>query len=216
MGSLNVDIYSPMRIDRSKPEAVGSRSFMCFGRLRPGVTLESARAEMAVLASQVAQEDEIEKNFGVVVLGLRDYLVADNRPILLILSGVVGFVLLIACANLASLLLTRGVGRQSELAVRAALGAGRWRIVQQLGVESLVLSLIGGALGLFAGWGGSRALAVLAEGRSRFRSDFRCRPGWAGARFHFDSVRSDGAVVRTCPRLAGIANQPAIERESSG
>jgi hypothetical protein len=87
VGSLNVDIYSPMRIDRSKPEAVGSRSFMCFGRLRPGITLESARAEMEVLASQVAQEDANEKNWGVVVLGLRDYLVRENRATLMILSG---------------------------------------------------------------------------------------------------------------------------------
>ena len=168
IGTLNIDIYSALRIDRSKPEAVGSRGFMCFGRLRPGVTLEAAGAEMAVLAAQVAREDRGERDFGVVVLGLRDYLVHENRPILLILAGVVGFVLLIGCANLASLLLTRGVGRQSELAVRAAMGAGRWRIVQQLGVESLVLSLIGGVLGLFAGWAGSRALVVLAEGAVDF------------------------------------------------
>jgi putative ABC transport system permease protein len=164
VGSLLVDIYSPMRIDRSRPGAVGSRSFMCFGRLRPGITLASARAEMEILATQVGEEDPGERNFGVVVLHLRDYLVRENRTILLILSGVVGFVLLIACANLASLLLSRGVGRHNELGVRAALGAGRWRIIRQLSVESLVLSLIGGALGLLIGSGASSALAMLAEG----------------------------------------------------
>jgi hypothetical protein len=109
LGSLEIDVYSPMRIDRSKPEAVGSRSFMCFGRLRPGVTLASARAEMEALASQIARDDPIEKNFGVVVSDLRDYLLRENRALLSILSLVVGLVLLIACANLASLLLTRAL-----------------------------------------------------------------------------------------------------------
>lgn len=162
VGNLKVDVYSPLRIDRSKPESIGSRSFLCFGRLRPGVTLQGARVEMETLALRIGQEDEGERNFGVVLSSLRDYLVGENRSLLFTLAGVVGFVLLIACANLAALLLTRGVGRQSELAVRAALGAGRWRIIQQLSVESLVLSMSGGALGLFLGWAGSRALIFLA------------------------------------------------------
>lgn len=163
VANLNTDVYSPMRIDPSQPQAVGSRSFLCFGRIRSGLSMASAKAEMALIASQVAAEDEGEKDFGVAVLGLREYLVSENRSTLFILSGIVGFVLLIACVNLASLLLTRGLGRQNELAVRAALGAGRWRIVQQLGVESLLLSVIGGALGLFLGLVGSRALASLAQ-----------------------------------------------------
>ncbi|MGB7760348.1 MAG: ABC transporter permease [Bryobacteraceae bacterium] len=163
VGSLKVDVYTPMRIDRSRPEAVGSRSFLCFGRLRPGVTLDQARGEMVVLALQIGKEDPGERDFGAAVTTLRDYLVSENRSILLILLGVVAFVLLIACANLAGLLLSRGVGRKSEIAVRAALGAGRWRIVQQLVVESFVLSLAGGTLGLMLGWAGSRTLVALGE-----------------------------------------------------
>ena len=163
VGSLKVDVYTPMWIDRSHPESVGSRSFLCFGRLRPGVTLEQARAEMAGLAFQIGKEDRVAKEFGVAVTSLRDYLVSDNRSILLILFGVVAFALLIACVNLAGLLLTRGAGRKSELAVRAALGAGRGRIVQQLVVESVVLSIAGGGLGLFLGWAGSRALVAFGE-----------------------------------------------------
>jgi putative ABC transport system permease protein len=163
VGSLKVDVYTPMWIDRSHPESVGSRSFLCFGRLRPGVTLEQARAEMAGLAFQIGKEDRVAKEFGAAVTSLRDYLVSDNRSILLILFGVVAFALLIACVNLAGLLLTRGAGRKSELAVRAALGAGRGRIVQQLVVESVVLSIAGGGLGLFLGWAGSRALVAFGE-----------------------------------------------------
>ncbi len=163
VGTLNVDVYSPLRIDRSKPEAVGSRSFLCFGLLRRGVTLEAARAEMAVIASQVSREDPNEEDFGVVITSLRDYLVRDTRLILLVLAGVVAFVLLIACANLAGLLLTRGVGRQSELALRASLGASRGRLVQQLLAESVALSAMGSALGLLLGSATSRALVFLAR-----------------------------------------------------
>ena len=163
VGTLNVDLYFPMPLDRNKPDAVGSRSFQCYGRLRPGITLEAARAEMAVLADQVGREDPIEKNWGVVVLSLRDYLVRDNRMVLLLLLGVVAFVLLIACANLAGLLMARGVDRQSELALRASLGATRGRLVQQLLIESVALSAMGGALGLLLGSWASRALLWLAQ-----------------------------------------------------
>ncbi len=168
VSSLKVDVYTPMRIDRNRPEAVGSRSFLCFARLRPGVTLEQARGEMAVLAAQIGKEDRIERDFGAAITTLRDYLVSENRSMLLILWAVVAFVLLIACANLAGLLLIRGVGRKSELAVRAVLGAGRWRIVQQLAVESFGLSLAGAVLGLFLGWAGSRTLVALGEGAVDF------------------------------------------------
>src|SRR5260370_11491077 len=95
VGSLKVDVYTPMRIDRSRPEAVGSRSFLCFGRLRPGVTFEQARGELAVLSSQIGKEDRVERDFGAAVTTLRDYLVSENRSTLLILLCVVAFVLLV-------------------------------------------------------------------------------------------------------------------------
>lgn len=161
VGTLNIDVYYPLPLDRNKP--VGSRSYHCYGRLRPGVSVEAARAEMAVIAEQVGREHLVEKGWGVEVLELRDSLVRDNRLALLLLLGVVVFVLLIACANLAGLLLTRGVGRRSELALRAALGASRLRLLQQLVVESLVLAVMGGALGLLLGALASRGLVFLAE-----------------------------------------------------
>src|SRR5204863_240555 len=96
-------------------------------------------------------------------IGLQEHLVQDSRRVLLVLLGAVALVLLIACANLASLLLTRGVGRRSELALRASLGAGRWRLMQQLLIESLTLSALGGAAGLLLGVWVSRALVFLAK-----------------------------------------------------
>ncbi len=162
-GPLEADLYLPIRLDRANPDAIGSRGFQCFGLLRPGVSVEAAQAEMAVLADQVGRELPVEKEWGVAVLSLRDYLVRENRLVLLVLLAVVGFVLLIACANLAGLLLARGIGRRSELALRASIGAGRGRLIQQLLVESLTLSTMGGALGLLLGFWASRGLVVLAK-----------------------------------------------------
>ena len=163
VATLNVDVYLPLPLDRNRPEAVGSRSFHCYGLLRPGIALEAARAEMTVIATQVSRQYPIDEGWGVMVLGLRDYLVRDNRLVLLLLEGVVAFVLLIACANLAGLLLTRSIGRRSELALRAALGASPGRLVRQLVVESIVLSATGGALGLLLGSWASQALTLLAQ-----------------------------------------------------
>ncbi len=163
VGTLSVDVYYPLPLDRGRPETVGSRSFLCYGRLGPGTSLQAAQAEMALVAERVGQEHPGEKGLGVLLLALRDSLVRDSRRGLLLLLGVVVFVLLIACANLAGLLLTRGVGRRSELALRAALGARRSRLVQQLVVESLVLALLGGALGLLLGFWASRGLVFLAQ-----------------------------------------------------
>jgi putative ABC transport system permease protein len=163
VGGQNVDIYLPLPLDRAKPETIGSRSFQCYGLLRPGVTLEAAQAEMAVIADQVGRQDPIERDWGVAVLSLRDYLVQDNRLVLLILLCIVAFVLLIACANLAGLLLTRGIGRRHELSLRASLGAGRGRLIQQLLIESVALAAMGGVLGMLVGTVASRALVVLAQ-----------------------------------------------------
>jgi putative ABC transport system permease protein len=163
VGNLTVDLYVPLNPDRNRPETIGSRAFLCFGLLRPGVTLEAAGAEMATIADEVGRLHPVERDWGVLVVGLRDYLVRDNRLILFLLLGVVALVLLIACANLAGLLLARGIGRRGEFALRASLGAGRSRLVQQLIIESLAISAAGGALGLLLGSWATRALVLLAE-----------------------------------------------------
>src|SRR5260370_33916746 len=118
---------------------------------------------MRVVDDQVIRECPVIKGWSMRLLSVRELLVQDSRRVLLLLLAVVALVLVIACANLAGLLLTRGVGRQSELALRASLGAGRWRLIQQLLIESLALSALGSALGLLLGVWSSRAFVFLAK-----------------------------------------------------
>ncbi|MGH9411730.1 MAG: ABC transporter permease, partial [Vicinamibacterales bacterium] len=135
--------------------------FEVLGRLKPGVTLQQANARMQAAAISYRAKFPTalgpKASFG--VKPLRDVIVGSGaRSSLMILVCAVSFVLLIACANVANLLLVRATGRQREIAIRAAIGGSRWRIVGQLLTESMVLSLTGGAIGLFVGWAGIRAL----------------------------------------------------------
>jgi putative ABC transport system permease protein len=136
-------------------EERGSRHLRAIARLKPGVTIAQAQSEMTVLSKRLEQEHPTSnKDYSVHVTSITEDTVGGLRPTLLALLGAVIFVLLVACANVGNLLLARSTARQKEVSIRVALGASRSRIVRQLLTESLLLSLIGGALGLlFAGWG---------------------------------------------------------------
>jgi putative ABC transport system permease protein len=147
------DVYIPFQLG-AQARRFSGRSFMTVARLKPGVTRDQAQAELAgVMAELVREQPDFNTGWTVNVVSLREQLVGDIRLTVLALFAAVGAVLLIACGNIGSLMLSRASSRRRELAIRSALGAGTSRILRQLLTESLLLSIVGGAAGLaFASW----------------------------------------------------------------
>jgi len=166
----NTEAWTPVHV--SNPVAANFRGvhfLRTYGRLAPGVTIEQARAEMQVVDQNLAAQYPAEnKNRSTVLFALHERIVGETRRSLLILFAAVSFVLLIACANFANLLLARAAERQREFVIRGALGAGRWRLMRQLLTESLLLSLAGGATAVvLAFWATSLLVSFKPENLPR-------------------------------------------------
>ncbi len=160
------DVYTPFQALGAQARRFSGRSLVALGRLKSGVTRDQAQAELAgVMAELVREQPDFNTGWTVNVIPLRDQLIGDIRVTILALFAAVGAVLLIACGNIGSLMLSRASARRRELAIRSALGAGTTRILRQLLTESLLLSIVGGLAGIaFASWM-LRALVTWIQGR---------------------------------------------------
>ena len=157
------DVWAPVAFTPQQINLRYNWNYPVIARLRPGATLLQARTQLSNIAARnMGQYRQTDANFDVIIVPMQDQIVGDFKSALLILLGAAGFVLLIACANVASLLLARAVDRQKEIAIRISLGARRLRIIRQLLTESALLSLIGGVLGFVLAFWGAKVIVALA------------------------------------------------------
>ncbi|HVN03566.1 MAG TPA: ABC transporter permease [Bryobacteraceae bacterium] len=151
---LPADLFAPWNTEDLRRQDRMSHRFVMIARLKPGITFRQASAELNTIVNRIGQNEPRMKGWGAVVIPMQELLVHNVEPALLVLQGAVGLVLLIACTNLANLMLARGASRQRETAVRTALGATRGALVRQFFTEAMILGLLGGIVGtLLTAWG---------------------------------------------------------------
>ena len=162
LGTGDTDIYQPIPVEGASASEMNDRWLLAVARLKPGVEIAQAQSSMSVVARRLEQAyPDTNKDLGIAVMPLRDALFAWTGQILYPLFAAVAFVLLIACANIANLMLSRASSRRKEVGIRSALGASRFRLIRQMLTESVLLALLGGVLGLALSFWGTKAFATL-------------------------------------------------------
>jgi putative ABC transport system permease protein len=202
------DFWIPNAPNEQLRNSRGALWLMAIGRLTPGVSVAQAQADLEPIAADIVERFPNQEGYGVYVVGYHDQLVGRTRPAIIALLGAVGFLLLIACVNVANLLLSRGAVREREIALRTAIGAGRARLVRQLLTESVVLATAGGALGVALAWLGLQALIAVAPPELPRLADIAL--DWTVIGFAFAAALATGLVFGLVPAFqisrAGIGN----------
>ncbi len=159
-----VELFVPLPLGADAAQRRGDENYNLLAKLKPGISMRQAQADIDIIAARIRKKDKRDVTFGMSVVPLLDQVVGDVRRALLVLFGSVFLVLLSACANVANMLLARAAGRERELAIRAALGAGWQRLMRQLLAESILLGLMGGAAGLMLAWFGLHMMRAINPG----------------------------------------------------